>query len=179
MEPIVVYQSRGKLVVILLGSFAFDVIGVLMLAQHPASMGAKTILTVKAVAAISFFSACGLFALYRLLWRKPAIRIDSDGLTDNASASSVGFIPWSDITGARIVVQSTRRSRQKFLGVALRNPNDYLARCGPLTRLLFKANQRLTGYLVNIPQAALSMRLEALMEHIEFYRQRSRDGKSF
>lgn len=104
LGPIVVYQSRGKLAAILFGSFLLDVLFVLLLARHPESMPAKT--TVEAVVGVPFFGACGLFALSRLLWRKPAIIIDNDGLTDHASGASLGFIPWSDIADARIIVQS-------------------------------------------------------------------------
>ncbi|WP_442807474.1 STM3941 family protein [Trinickia soli] len=174
MGPIVVYESRGKLAALLLGSFFAEVLGVLLLARHPESMPAKT--TVAAVVGVPFFGACGLFVLSRLLWRKPAIIIDNDGLTDHASGVSLGFIPWSDIADARIVVQSFRASRQKFIGVSVRNPNEYLAKCGPLTRVLLWANKGLSGYIVNIPQTTLSVGLEVVMAHIEFYLQRRGGG---
>lgn len=172
MGPIVIYQSRRKLAALVLGAFLLDVTCVLLLAQHPVSMSAKA--AIAAVVGVPFFSACGLFALYRLLQGKPALSIDSDGLTDHASGVSIGFIPWCDITGARIVVRTFRRSRQVFLGVSLRNPNDYLAKCGPLTRFVLSANKRMSGYVVNIPQAALSVGLDVVMAHIEFYLQRER-----
>jgi hypothetical protein len=118
---------------------------------------------------IPFFGACGLFTLSRLLWRKPAIVIDNEGLTDQASAVSVGFIPWSDIEHARVLELTFRRSRQKYLGVSLRNPKDYLAKCELLARGLLWANARMSGYVVNIPQAALSVKLEVILAHMEFY----------
>ncbi|MBP0594995.1 hypothetical protein J8I87_36105 [Paraburkholderia sp. LEh10] len=62
-----------------------------------------------------------------------------------------------------------RNSRQKYLGVSLRNPNDYLAKSGPLTRRLLLANARMSGYVVNIPQAALSVRVEVALAHMEFF----------
>jgi len=174
LGSIVVYESRGKLAALIVGSFLFDVMCVLLLARHPASMSATN--TVVIALGVPFFGACGLFMLSRLLWRKPAISIDGDGLTDHASMASLGFIPWSDITGARIIVQSFRSSRQKFIGVSLRNPNDYLATCGPLTRILLWANNRMVGYMVTIPQVTLSVELEVIMAHIEFYLHRRGGG---
>jgi hypothetical protein len=167
LGPIVVYQSRCRLAALLLGSLLFVVLGVLLLARHPASMSAKT--TIAAAVGIPFFGACGLFILSRLIWRKPAIIIDNEGLTDQASAASVGFIPWSDIAYAKVVVLTFRSSRQKYLGVSLRNPNNYLAKCGPLARVLLRANAGMSGYVVSIPQAALSVGLEVVLAHIEFF----------
>jgi hypothetical protein len=174
LGPIVVYQSRRKLAALLLGACLLDVACILLLVQHPVSMSAKA--TIAAAVGVPFFSGCGLYVLCQLLWRKPAISIDNDGLTDRASAASLGFIPWSDITDARIFVRTFRRSRQAFLGVSLRNPNDYLAKCGPLTRVLLLANKRMSGYVVNIPQAALSVGLEVVMAHIAFYLQQGIDS---
>ena len=173
MGPIVIYENRVKLAALFFGAFLLDTACVLLLARHPASMSAKT--TGAAIVGIPFFGACGLFALCRLLWRKPAISIDNDGLTDHASGLSVGFIPWSDMTDARIFIRSFGSSRQKFLGVALRNPNDYLAKCGPLTRILLRANKGLNGYIVNIPQTALSVQLDVVVAHIQFYLRRGED----
>jgi hypothetical protein len=169
MGPIIVYQSRGKLTALLFGSFLLAVLCVLLLARNPASMNVSSTLAV--ATGIPFFSACGLFYLSRLLWRKPASIINNEGLADQASAASVGLIRWSDITDARIISLTSRSSRQKYLGVSLRNPDDYLAKCGPLTRAILRANVRLSGYVVNIPQAALSVGLDVVLAHMEFYLQ--------
>ena len=174
LGPIVVYQSRGKLAALLLGSLLLVVLCALLLSRYPAALNAKT--TIAAAVGIPFFSVCGLFALSRLLWRKPAIIVNDEGLTDKASAASVGFIPWSDIASARIVVQTFGGSRQKYLGVLLRNPNDYLAKSRPLTRGLLRASAGMTGCVVNIPQVALSVGLEAVLAHIEFFLQQRGDG---
>ncbi|MEX3931152.1 STM3941 family protein [Paraburkholderia phymatum] len=169
MGPIVVYQSRGKLATLLLGSFLLVVLCALLLARNPASMSVRS--TIAVAIAIPFFGTCGLFVLSRLLRRKPAIIINNDGLTDQASAASVGLIRWSDITEARIIILTFRSSRQKYLGVSLRNPNDYLAKCGPLARAILRKNASLSGYVVNIPQAAVSVGLEVVVAHMEFYLQ--------
>ncbi|WP_049815958.1 STM3941 family protein [Ralstonia sp. 25mfcol4.1] len=160
MGSIVIYQSRGKLAVLLLGSILFVVLCIFLLAKHPVSMSAKS--TIAVALGIPFFAACGLFMLFRLLWRRPAIIIDYEGINDQASAASIGFIPWKDISHAKVVVFGSRH-RQKYLCVSLRNSNDYLAKCGPLARGLLRANAGMSGYIVNIPQAALSVGLEVAL----------------
>jgi hypothetical protein len=174
LGPIVVYESRGKLAALLLGSLLLVVLCVLLLARDPASMSFRS--TVAVAIGIPLFGTCGLFVLSRLLWRKPAIIINNEGLTDQASAASVGLIQWSDITDAKIIVLTFRNSRQKYLGVSLRNPNDYLAKCGPLGRATLRANAGLSGYVVNIPQSALSVGLEVVVAHMEFYLQKRGGG---
>lgn len=172
MGPIVVYQSRARLVALLLGSLLMVALCMLLLARHPASMVAAW--AIAAEVGIPFFGACGLLMLLRLLWRKPAIIIDDEGLTDQASAASLGFIPWADIAHASIVTLTGRPLRRKFLCVSLRNPNDYLAKRGPLARALLRANAGLTGDVVNIPQTALPVGLDMVLSHMESYlRQRS------
>jgi hypothetical protein len=46
-----------------------------------------------------FMLATWLGAARRLIDVGPALVIDNDGLTDRSGLSSVGFVPWADVTG--------------------------------------------------------------------------------
>ncbi len=83
-----------------------------------------------------------------------------------ASGMAVGFVPWHDITGAGIA----RFRKQQFLGIAVRNSEQYLARVGRLKRMLMKTNRSTLGYVINIPQVALPVSIEKLLAHINEYR---------
>ncbi|HEY6241680.1 MAG TPA: STM3941 family protein, partial [Burkholderiales bacterium] len=119
--------------------------------------------------AIPFSVILGALVFPRLCSRKPALIIDEKGITDNASGMSVGFVPWDDITGTGIAVFRKRR----FLGISVRNPEEYLAKAGRLKRMLMKANQRALGCVINIPQATLPVSIENILAHINGYRQSS------
>jgi len=170
MTPVVIYPSRLRVSLLLVGSVLF-VAGGIWLLRHPIP-GDEFMGWLSGWASIVFFGAVGLFALGRLVSRKPAITIDLTGITDNASGLSAGFIPWSDITDAQIV----KFQQQKFLGVSLRNPKDYLAKASPFKRMLMKANSSLVGYVINIPRIALPVALEEVLAHIERFRQAATDA---
>lgn len=165
MAPIVIYPSRSRVLLILLGSIAFVAGSAWMLTLPFQEIGIKG--TIAAWLCVPFFGTTGLFALTRLFSNKPALTIDSAGITDNASGLSAGFIPWSDVTGAGIATFQ----KQKFLGISLRNPEDYLAKASSFKRLLMKTNSSWVGYVVNIPQVTLPVAVEDLLAHVNQYRQ--------
>lgn len=165
MTPVVIYPSRLRVSLLLAGAVLFVAGGVWLL-RNPIR-GDEFMGWLSGWASIVFFGAVGLFALGRLVSRKPAITIDLTGITDNASGLSAGFIPWADITDAQIV----HFQQQKFLGVSLRNPKDYLAKASPFKRMLMKANSSLVGFVINIPRIALPVTLEEVLAHIERFRQ--------
>ena len=165
MTPVVIYSSRLRVSLILLGAALF-VAGGIWLVMHP-SRGDTGMEWLMGWACIVFFGAVGLFALSRLFSRKPALTIDHAGITDNASGLSAGFIPWSDVVDAQVI----KFQQQKFLGLSLRNPEDYLANASSFKRMLMKANSSLVGFVVNIPQIALPVPLEELLGHIDRFRQ--------
>jgi hypothetical protein len=164
MTPVVIYPSRLRVGLLFAGSALFVAGGVWLL-RNPIR-GDEAMGWLIGWASIVFFGAVALFALSRLVSRKPAITIDRSGITDNASGLSAGFIPWSDIADAQVI----RFQQQKFLGVSLRNPKDYLAKASPLKRTLMKANSSLVGFVINIPQISLPVPLEELLGHIERFR---------
>src|SRR5207244_7221356 len=86
---------------------------------------------------IPFSIIVGALAFSRLCSKKPALVIDEKGITDNASWIAAGFVPWDDITGAGIA----KFRRKQFLGIAVRNPEQYLAKAGRLKRMLMKTNR--------------------------------------
>ncbi|MDT7515316.1 STM3941 family protein [Rhodoferax mekongensis] len=164
MAPFVIYPSRSRVFLILFGSVTFVAAGALMLLLPLNEIG----ITGKIVAllGVAFFGKTGLFAITRLISNKPALAIDSGGITDHASALSVGFIPWSDIIGAGICTFQ----KQKFLGISLRNPEEYLAKTSAFKRILMKTNSSWVGYVVVIPQVTISMPVEDLLVHVDKYR---------
>lgn len=165
VDPIVIYPSRSRVFLILLISIAFVAAGTLMLLLplNEIRITGKIV----ALLGVAFFGKTGLFALTRLFSNMPALTIDSGGITDNASALSVGFIPWSDIIRAGIFTFQ----KQKFLGISLRNPKEYQAKVSPFKRVLMKTNSSWVGYVVNIPQGTLPVPVEDLLVHINQYRQ--------
>lgn len=89
---------------------------------------------------ILFFGATGIYGIKKLFDKKIGLIIDSNGITDNSNASSIGLIEWNDISGIRTKqVMST-----KFLLIDIENPEKYIkkAKNGIQVKLM-KANMNM------------------------------------
>jgi hypothetical protein len=116
---------------------------------------------------IPFSIIVGAFAFSRLCSKKPALIIDEKGITDNASWMAAGFVPWGDITGVGLA----KFRKRQFLGITVRNSEQYLTKAGRLKRVLMNSNHSTLGYIINIPQVAIPVSVEKLLAHINEYRQ--------
>jgi hypothetical protein len=115
---------------------------------------------VAAYVGVPFFGACAIFAIIRLVRRRPAVEADANGITDRASAIGVGHLSWDEVD--HIVVRGLRR--QVFLGIVPRDVEGFLKRQPAVRRLLLRLNLAMGFPPVNIPQAGLPMRVAALAD---------------
>jgi hypothetical protein len=70
-DAVVLYPSRGRILLIGLGAAAFVALSFFLWQIG----GVRN--QIVAVAACGFFGICFLFALYKLIWRQPALIINS------------------------------------------------------------------------------------------------------
>jgi hypothetical protein len=92
------------------------------------------------IVGILFFGAAAIYGLTKIFDKKIGLILDSNGITDNSNASSIGLIEWNDILGIRTKqVMST-----KFLLIDIVNPEKYLgkAKNGIQSRLM-KSNMNM------------------------------------
>ena len=84
-----------------------------------------------ALAGIAIFGLSIARVLPKLFDHTPGLVLDAHGLTDNSSASSCGFVPWSEISG----LEERKIYNQRVLYVLLRDRDQYIASHGPLKRV--------------------------------------------
>ena len=154
------YPSRGKMSLVLLGAIGFVALGVWTSTPEIARGVAAWKVLVVSYVGIPFFAACGLYAAYRLVRRRPAVIIDSAGITDAASALAVGRLRWDEVDHISVYTIS----RQRMLGIVPRDLDALLGRLHPVKRWLAQANLRLGYAPVNVPQVVLGMELGELAE---------------
>ncbi len=164
----VVYLSRGKLAVFTLASAAFVAIGVWMCStvlagQSDSDSHPPGLVFVFGALAIVFFGVALLFGVVRLVSPKPAVIVDSTGVHDHASFTSVGFIPWNEIQ----LAVATSVGRQRNLSIELKNPETVVERASGLKRLALRANMKMQGTPVHIPQILLPLRVTELESEID------------
>lgn len=150
-EDIVVYHSRTRLILLIAGSLMFVVVGYWL-------ASGTGVAPVIGWLSIAFFGSCGIYALWRLVRRTPALIISSDGIIDRATVNAVGLVPWSQIRDVKIL----SFLNQKFLGVFVADPAAFIARHSMFKRKALQANLSIGGAPVAIPRAGLAMDLEKL-----------------
>jgi hypothetical protein len=117
------------------------------------------------LAAVVFGGLTGLYGVRKMFDKRPGLVLNSAGLVDNASGVAAGFIPWSDVTGARV----HEIHNQKMLVINLRDPRKYLDRGGALKRALHKASYKMGSGPVSISSVSLKMDFPELVSLFERY----------
>jgi len=79
------------------------------------------------IAAIVIVTILPIWAIYLIIQqssrKKPGLTISKDGVTDFSNITSVGFIPWSDIT---VIKEGQNEFKQKLIVVIVKNPDAYI-----------------------------------------------------
>jgi hypothetical protein len=152
--------SRLKLVGTLLGALAFVALGVLMIVVQSRRDVFETLV---GLLCVGFFGAVAVSVLKHLLFRGPAVVINSKGIVDNSSGVSVGFIAWDEIEE----ICEYRFQDQTFLGITLKDVNKVVARQPKWKRSVIRANLKLGAAPVNIPQSVLGVKVSDLVREIQ------------
>lgn len=111
------------------------------------------------IAAILFFGATGIYGMAKLFDAKAGLKIDSNGITDNTNATSIGLIEWKDISGIRTEqIMST-----KFLFIDTTNPEKYIKKAKNIAqKKLIKANMSKYDAPIAITSNSLSYNFRKL-----------------
>jgi hypothetical protein len=163
---ITVPLSRMKLLGQCLAAVAFVAVGVFLI-RVPTRHGVWA--QFMGVVTVAFFGGVGAAILFRLLRPGPAIIINADGIYDDASGVSLGLIRWDQVGK----IEEYRVEGQAFLSISVKNRDALIATQPFWKRRLIRANLQMGAAAVNIPQAAIDMKLSDLRDEIE---QRKREA---
>lgn len=155
--------SKKKLILTLLGSLMFVAIGLWMVIARPSSnhffFSNPALVLGAGVAGILFFGFVAVKVIPKLMDKKPGLIINSNGITDNSSGVSAGFIPWADIEDIRLA----QVFNQRFLLIMVNNPEQYINRASnAITRKLITSNYSSYGSPISISSHALQMDFDQL-----------------
>ena len=170
-EKIEIPLSKNKLLLGIGGSILFIILGIWLLLnadsfqEHSFTL-LRNPLIVKGIGilGILFFGATGIFGFKKMFDKKVGLTIDSNGITDNSNASSVGLIEWSDITN--IITKQVMST--KFLLINVNDPEKYIrkAKSGMKAKLM-RSNMKMYGTPLSITSSTLKYdfkKLEKLMQ---------------
>jgi hypothetical protein len=162
MTKVEIPLSKTKICLLLIGSIAFVISGILFIITpdtfisfiHP---NPNTIRIV-GIASLLFFGATSIYGARKLFDKSVGLTIDDNGINDNTNASSAGLINWSDITK----IKTKQVMATRFLLIFISNPNKYLDRVSGFRRKLMKGNMKMYGTPLSITSNTLKYNFKDL-----------------
>jgi hypothetical protein len=156
--------SKTKVIFLLLGSIVFVGLGIWLLlldADQRDSVGLfRNAILLKAAGAASviFFGICAAFGFRKLIDTTPGLIVSANGITDNSSAISAGFIAWSEISE----IGTFEAAGQSIVVIKVNNAEKYVERGNFIQRKLNRANLNYCGSPICISANSLKLNFQEL-----------------
>jgi hypothetical protein len=165
MNSLEIPFSKWKLLLTVVASTLFVVVGVFLLFVWSEEAGSSNSLAKKIIGGILivFFGAVGVFGLLKIILNKSALVINDEGILDNTTASSFGLIKWENITGFKIEEMMSRN----YLVIQVNNGEEMIEKSKGMVRKTMKMNfsMYLTPYA--IPSTVINYKLVDLIKLLE------------
>ena len=116
---------------------------------------------------IIFFGACLIFIIKRFIKPKDILVIDQNGILDNSTAVSIGFIPWNEIKSVYI----NRVFTETFICVEVENIEEKLKGLSFFKRNMIKFNLKMGNAPVSITLNSTNYKPEEVLEIIKNYKE--------
>jgi hypothetical protein len=167
--------SKKKLILMLVGSIAFVLLGLWLISEADNLTGWRannpTYTRIIGIAGVLFFGVCAVYIGRKLPDNKPGLIIDDVGLTDNSSGVSAGQILWSDVKNIKVI----EIHRQKLIMLKVKNPHDYIDRqTSGLKRKMMKMNFNMYGTPLSITANSLQIKFDELLNILNNHLNKSR-----
>lgn len=118
--------SKKKLILALIASIIFVTVGIIFVINPTKFTSflfrSPTLIFLAGLASIIFFGGLWLYLIKKMFDKKAGLIVSDEGITDNSSAISVGFVSWEDIT--EITVQEVMSN--KFIILITNQPEKYI-----------------------------------------------------
>ena len=167
-ETRIIPLSKKKILKMILISVVFIFIGSWMLIAHPQTsnpiINSPFVKYPSAVLSVVMGILGGYFFFQKLQDKRPALILSSEGITDNSSAISAGFIPWSDITE----VTSIKVSGQKMVVIQVHNPEEYIQRQpSSFKQRIMRTNLTRFGTCIAFSPSTVDIKFEDLLSELQ------------
>lgn len=167
LNKIEIPLSKKKLSIAFAGSLGFVIAGVWFVIKRPTSnallLSNSTTVFVTGVITILFFGLCTIYYLLKLRDNTPGLIINDQGITDNSSGTSAGFIPWKDILDIKTITMRNVNT----IGLEVVNPEKYIDRQKSfIKRMIMQANYKIFDSPIYISSVGLKCTSDELYQWI-------------
>lgn len=125
------------------------------------------IIKIAALVGVIFFGYCTLFYIKRNQENTNLVVVDKNGITDNSTVMSVGFIPWEDIES--IYINSMLNN--KFILVKVKDEGKYINKMSLWKQKLMLANKKMGYEIIAITLNSTGVQPEKFLQEILKYRE--------
>ncbi len=134
--------SQTKILIGIGGSILFIALGIYMITMINKQIWYdSSFVKIVGFASILFFGLTGIYLTKKMFDKTMGLIVDDNGIYDNSSASSVGFIKWADISA----IKTEQVSSSKFLLIYTSNPEYYLNNVKGVKRKFLEGNNKMYG----------------------------------
>lgn len=162
MSKIEIPLNNNKVILLMVASVVFFVLGLFMILspEQFSTFDDDDGYMVILVGILSLLlGGAGAYYSYKMFSeQKVGITIDQSGITDYSNSSSVGFIPWADITD----IQSKEDKVTQYLLIMVKNPEAYLDKASTTQRMILKEKLKLYATPISIITTVLKCNFEEL-----------------
>lgn len=131
----VIGRSRAKVMLLMAGSIIFVTVGVFLFQID------SLLANLVGLISLIFFGAGVIFCIVMLFDRSPGLILNEEGITDNSSLLSVGFIPWAEI----IEIGHFESFNQKMFLIYVSKPEKYILMGNKYQRIMRGLNMNMCG----------------------------------
>lgn len=175
-QQIEIPLNKKRILPNLAGALVFTILGIGMMAGAIIAKGQllmQVFIFIVGLASLLFFGLIAVVLLIKIFKNKAGMIISEEGLTDNASGVSPGFIAWQDIRK----INYTYNGNYTFLVIVVKNPAKYIKReTNFLKRLAMRMNHKIAGSPIHILVSFLDTNLSALNNIIADKRYQKKNG---
>lgn len=161
LEEVVIREQPGKVWLQLL--FAIFMLALSVLITYAGLSSLDMIYAVPGMFGILLFGIAFVYIIRGIVVGRPLMKVNAAGIVDLASISSVGLVEWHEIENVLV----SRRFRQTFIDVQLRNEDEVLKRLSGFKRFLTKLNFSPQTSLVAIPLGTAMQTPDEIIELIQ------------
>ncbi len=148
MDETIIIKKSGKgvflVICIILGMTLLSVF--LLFADLMESPLPQIVLRVFAAFSILLYTFCNIFIIKKALSGKPLLTVTSDGILENSTVLSFGFIPWCDIE----YIYLDSMMNNVFIEVLLKNQEAYIEKLSGVKKWLARWNLKLGHQPISI-----------------------------
>src|SRR5690625_340650 len=161
MEPIYIYAKKGNLLLLLLASAIFSLMGGLLTIYGLAEPNEAAALVAGVIILLPFGTGL-VYVIKKMKRLKPALIISGEGVHDYSMFIGAGLVRWESIRS----IKFTRGTGQLYLCIKTKDPNLIIDRTTGFKKLLLRINRKILPAQLNIPLNTLAYSSEQLHQDL-------------